>query len=93
MRGRRAKKNLDKEPDDHALGRSKGGFTTKIHVKTDGQGHVLGIVLTAGQCHESTQFEAVMEAEPLPVSSGDVVAMENGNVPSATPDRPKAVAW
>lgn len=65
----RKKKRLSNEPDDHALGRSKGGFSTKIHVKTDGQGHILGVVLTAGQCHESTQFEAVMESGPLPITS------------------------
>lgn len=75
LRRRCAKKSeLAKEPADHALGRSKGGFTTKLHVKTDGQGHILGLLLTAGQCHESTQFEAVMESGPLPCSPADAVS-------------------
>ena len=47
------------------MGRSQGGFTTKIHVKTDGQGQVLGFTLTGGQAHESTQFETVIESGPL----------------------------
>jgi transposase len=59
------KNNPAGEPEDHALGRSQGGFTTKIHVKTDGQGQVIGFTLTGGQAHESTQFHAVMEAGPL----------------------------
>jgi hypothetical protein len=29
------------EPADHALGRSRGGFSTKIHVLCDGHGHPL----------------------------------------------------
>ena len=37
------------EPADHALGRSRGGFSTKIHVLCDGHGHPLDFHLTAGQ--------------------------------------------
>ncbi len=38
-----------------ALGRSRGGFTTKIHVSVDAQGRPLRIRLTAGQRHDITQ--------------------------------------
>lgn len=53
------------EPVDHALGRSQGGFSTKLHLVVESHGHALGITLTPGQRHESTEFENVMESVPL----------------------------
>lgn len=41
------------EPSAHALGRSRGGFGTKIHLVTDSNGVPLGAVLSAGQDHDS----------------------------------------
>jgi transposase len=41
------------EPSDHALGRSRGGFGTKIHLVTDSHGIPLGAVLSPGQDHDS----------------------------------------
>jgi len=38
---------------EQALGRSRGGFSTKIHVLVDGLGNPLRMHLTAGQCHDS----------------------------------------
>jgi transposase len=35
-----------------ALGRSRGGFSTKIHVKVDALGLPLAFVLTGGEVHE-----------------------------------------
>jgi transposase len=69
-RGRAKKNNPANEPADHALGRSQGGFSTKIHVKADGEGHVIGFTLTPGQTHEATQFQPLMEAGPLMGSQG-----------------------
>ena len=37
---------------DQALGRSRGGFSTKIHVTVDGLGNPLRLALTAGQRHD-----------------------------------------
>jgi transposase len=54
------------EPADHALGRSQGGFGTKVHVVSDGQGRPLGVVLTPGQRHESVVFEEVMDTVAVP---------------------------
>jgi transposase len=48
------------EPQDHALGRSRGGFGTKVHVVCDGHGIVLAIWVTPGQQHESRAFEIVL---------------------------------
>ncbi len=57
------------EPADHALGRSRGGFTSKFHLVTDGSGLPLTVHVTAGQVHDSTQVETVMEqiAVPQPI--------------------------
>jgi transposase len=48
------------EPPDHALGRSRGGFGTKIHLVCDGHGFIMAIHVTAGQAHESKAFEPTM---------------------------------
>jgi transposase len=48
------------EPSDHALGRSRGGFGTKIHLVCDRHGSIVAIHLTAGQAHESKAFEPTM---------------------------------
>ncbi|WP_455754777.1 IS5 family transposase [Streptomyces prasinus] len=49
-----------------ALGRSRGGFTTKIHLSADGRCRVLSLLLTAGQRADCTQFEPVMERIGVP---------------------------
>jgi len=56
----RWKKNDPNEPDDHALGRSRGGISSKIHILCDGQGHPLDVVVTAGQVHESTALDTLL---------------------------------
>jgi len=56
----RRKKNDPNEPDDHALGRSRGGISSKIHILCDGQGHPLDVVVTAGQVHESTALDTLL---------------------------------
>ena len=53
-----------------ALGRSRGGLTTKIHLGCDGRGRPLGVVLTPGQRHDSTQLEPVLDAIAVPGPSG-----------------------
>jgi transposase len=49
------------DPEAEALGRSQGGFSTKVHLKADGQGQPLTVLLTPGQQHESTVFEQLLE--------------------------------
>jgi transposase len=53
-------------PTDEALGRSRGGRTTKLHLACDGRGRVLAVILTPGQRHESTQLGAVLDAIRVP---------------------------
>jgi transposase len=54
------------EPADHALGRSRGGLTTKIHLACEQGQKPLSIVITAGQRHDSPQFQAVLEGIRVP---------------------------
>lgn len=42
------------------LGRSKGGFTTKIHAKVDALGNPLKFIITSGQTSDVTQAEALL---------------------------------
>jgi transposase len=42
------------------LGRSKGGFGSKIHILVDGNGTPLDAGVTAGQVHDSTRLEPVL---------------------------------
>jgi len=57
-------------PADEALGRSRGGFTTKLHLACDGAGRPFSVVLTPGQRHESTQLAAVLDAIRVPRPGG-----------------------
>jgi transposase len=49
------------EDSAQALGRSRGGFTTKIHLRAEGGGKPVAILITAGQRHEQSAFCALME--------------------------------
>lgn len=49
------------EPADHALGRSRGGWGTKVHLACDGQGTITASQLTAGQVNECTQVAALLD--------------------------------
>lgn len=42
--------------ETEALGRSRGGFTTKLHARCDARGLPLGFVLTPGQTHDVHGF-------------------------------------
>ena len=49
-----------------ALGRSRGGLTTKIHLSADGRCRPLSTLVTAGQRADCTQFEAVLAKISVP---------------------------
>lgn len=52
-------------PEKPALGRSRGGYTTKMHVLTDAAGILLSVTVTAGQKHEAPEFPNVMRNADL----------------------------
>jgi transposase len=50
------------EPEDHAIGRSRGGLTTKIHMISDGRGRPLVLGLTGGNINDTLMFAQLMDA-------------------------------
>lgn len=54
------------EPADHGLGRSRGGWTTKVHLACEQGQKVLAVVVTAGQRGDGPQFPAVLDAIRVP---------------------------
>lgn len=49
------------EPDDHAIGRSRGGLTTKIHALTDQRQAPVTIRLTAGQSGDNPALVPLLD--------------------------------
>jgi transposase len=61
------------EPEDperaaagQALGRSRGGLTTKVHLACDGRGLPLAVLVTPGNVNDSTAFDAVLDLVRVP---------------------------
>ncbi|MFF7234535.1 IS5 family transposase [Streptomyces sioyaensis] len=54
------------EPTDHALGRSRDGLSTKVHLASDGWARPLALVDTAGQAGDAPAFEAVIAPIRVP---------------------------
>jgi hypothetical protein len=50
------KKGDPNEPDDHSLGRSRGGFSIKLHLDCDANGIPIHFELSAGQAHENSSL-------------------------------------
>jgi transposase len=48
------------EPPEHALGYSRGGFGTKIHLLIENHGIPVGVYLTGGERHECKAFIPLM---------------------------------
>jgi len=53
------------------LGRSQGGYTTKIHLICDGEGRPLSFQLTPGQAHETTAFKDLLTSVDDEVRDSD----------------------
>ena len=71
------KKSAD-EPADHAIGRSRGGLTTKNHLVCDGKGRVLAFVVTGGQVADTSMLATTLELISVAGARGR---------PRARPDR------
>jgi transposase len=70
---------VEQEPTDHALGRSRGGLTTKIHLGCEQGQKPLSVVLTAGQRGDCPQFTVVLDGIRVP--------RLDGGRPRTRPDR------
>jgi transposase len=53
-----------REQDGQALGRSRGGFTTKIHAKSDASGDIIAFDLTGGEASDRRHFETLLDIGP-----------------------------
>ncbi|MFQ6332185.1 IS5 family transposase [Nocardia sp. CWNU-33] len=58
------------EPVDHGLGRSRGGWTSKLHLACEQGCRVLSVLVTAGQAGDSPQFAAVLDGIEVPKPGG-----------------------
>lgn len=73
------------EPPDHGLGRSRGGWTTKIHLACEQGRGPLAVVVTAGHRGDSPQFAMVLDRIRVP-------RLDNGRLGSGRPrTRPQRV--
>ena len=68
--GRTRPNGLAAEPDDHTIGRSRGGLTTKIRLAVDSSFHVLAAVITAGQRGDAQVFTEAMNRIRVPRIGG-----------------------
>lgn len=59
------KKESD-EPADHALGRSRGGLTTKIHMLCDANGVPLRFLLSGGQASDISYAQPLLDGVSIP---------------------------
>jgi transposase len=55
---------------DQALGRSRGGFGTKVHIAVDALGNPVRLILTGGQAADVTQGKALVAG----IGAGHVIA-------------------
>jgi transposase len=70
-RRRGKKKDGSGGQDEQALGRSRGGFGTKIHAAVSGLGLPVKLILTPGQAADVTQGKTLIEGVPFEVVIGD----------------------
>ncbi|MDO4900465.1 IS5 family transposase [Actinomyces sp.] len=52
---------VDGDPEDHALGVSRGGWSTKVHAATDAACGLLALLITAGQAADCPMMIPVLE--------------------------------
>ena len=76
---------------EQALGRSRGGFSTKLHLSTDGLGNALRFRLTAGQASDIKQAPALVEGFDCQFVLGDKAYDSVHFLPRLEPKGAKAV--
>ncbi len=76
---------------NQALGRSPGGFTTKIHAWTNAEGLPVALILSPGEAHDCTAFDALMaerEADPKVMLAEKGYDTDDIRARGATPEVP-----
>jgi transposase len=77
------------------MGRSRGGLTTKVHLRVDGLGDPQQVILTPGQVHDITQAPALMKEVDVEITIADkgydsetfAKALENKEIEVVIPSR------
>ena len=90
-----ARRRSPKKGDDEALGRSRGGFSSKLHLAVDAEGQPVELIITAGQQHDINQAESLLaEHEPEYViadkaydSDGFIASIEDRGSQAVIPSR------
>lgn len=57
--------NSEENAAKNALGRSRGGYSTKIHIATDAKGLPLSVTATPGQSGETPELKNLLDSIPL----------------------------
>jgi len=89
MRAHQHSAGARKTGEDQAIGRSKGGLSTKVHALVDALGNPLKIVLTAGQVSDLTGADALLPGMAAKALLGDKAYDANARViePLAAADK------
>ena len=69
--GGRKKRGDEAALNQQALGRSRGGFSTKLHVSVNGLGLPVELKLTPGQSADITEAEALLQDYEFEAAIGD----------------------
>lgn len=77
------------------MGRSRGGLTSKVHLRVDGLGNPQQVILTPGQVHDITQAPALMKDVEVEIAIADkgydseafVKALEGEEIEAMIPSR------
>ena len=76
--------------ENQALGRSRGGFSTKVHAVVDALGYPVDVKITAGQVHDSVPAKELLKDKPAEYviadkayDSDDLIALieSQGSIP------------
>jgi hypothetical protein len=66
-----------KDGEDQAIGRSKGGLSTKIHAVADGLGNPTALTLTPGQAYDLDGDDALLPG----ITASTIIADKAGACP------------
>ena len=71
-------KRWPEEPQDHSLGRSRGGLTTKIHMLCEANGVPLRFLLSGGQASDIAYAQPLLDKACIPGLRGRPASAADG---------------
>ena len=76
-----------KEGQDEAIGRSKGGLSTKIHATTDALGNPTSFTLTPGQAHDLDGADALLADKAYDADERVIVPLQKAGITAVIPSK------